>query len=183
MLVSAGACVGSGWFVSGEGRGNLASLVSLAARPPRSGLGSGGLQPARCDNAPAMGTCQDNPSVRRVARGAPASAGMPGSRPSASLRDPAAGRARAGPDRRDVTTRRSGPAQCDSAPVPARQLSDGRDSRAFPGFARPAAGRHPITCRTHDTPRTHLIPERSQDRRVATTRRLLRRWHVTVSCS
>jgi hypothetical protein len=90
-------------------------------------------------------------------------------------RHAAAGRTRAGPDRRVVTLRRFWPSRCHIVPVPARQCSDGRDSRVFPGSAPPAAGGHPITSGTHDTLGTHLILECSRESAYAARSSLARR--------
>jgi len=128
-----------------------ASAVPAVPRKPAQDPGP---QPARCHNAPVTETCRNNLSFRRVARGAPASAAMPGSRPSGSFRV-FPGRPPAAPgavrNRRNGTTRRSGPSRWDSAAVPAGQRSDGRDRRVLPGFARPTKG----GIQPHPEPMTH----------------------------
>jgi len=56
---------------------------------------------------------------------------------------------RRGGNRINVALLRSGPARCDIATVPARQLCDGRDGRQLPrSCGPPAAGGHPTTSAT-----------------------------------
>jgi hypothetical protein len=93
-----------------------------------------------------------------------------GARPPAAP-GPAPGRARprrAGLDRRNGTTRRSGPSQCPIATVPARRRCDDRNRRELLRSARrPRPGTRRIP-RTPGTPPAHATPERLPARVLAT---------------